>query len=159
MAIDKKLRDTEFIRLCSWGKILTYLKKQFDGWAIHKLSERGYKDFKMAYMPVIMNIDIEGTNNNELARRARVSKQAMSKVIKELQRSGYIASKTDANDKRSIIFMLTERGKKIVLEARLCTKDLMDEYRKVMGKNEFDDLTQKLLGLIEYNDKHLNFDE
>src|SRR5690349_23805618 len=112
MSWDKKLKDTEYIKTHSWGKIVTYLKRQFDQWATQKLSEQGYNDFKMAYMPVLMNIKPEGTNNNELAKLARVSKQAMSKVARELQDLGYIKTKSDANDKRITIFMLTERGKK-----------------------------------------------
>jgi DNA-binding MarR family transcriptional regulator len=158
MAIDKKLKDTEFIRLCSWGKVLSYLKKQFDEWATERLSQNGYKDFRMVYMPVIMNIDLEGTNNNELAKRARVTKQAMSKVIKELQSGGYISSKVDPKDKRSIIFFLTERGKKIVLEARLSVKELMDEYRVFLGKTKFDAMLQTMLEIVEYNDQKLTKD-
>ena len=155
MSLDKKLKDTEYIKTHSWGKIVTYLKRQFDQWATEKLTEQGYNDFKMAYMPVLMNIKLEGTNNNDLAKVARVSKQAMSKVAKELLDLGYIKTKTDAKDKRITIFMLTERGKKLVVEARLCVKDLMDEYRDNIGKSEFDNAIQTLLAVIEYTDKKL----
>lgn len=154
MALHQTLRDTEFLRTYSWGKILTLLKKQFEQWAIDRLQSRGYKDFKMAYFPVIMNIDVEGTNNNDLARRARVTKQAMSKVVKELKRMGYVTTKTDPRDKRSAIFTLTEKGKKFVASTRVCVKELMDEYRGMMKKGEFDDLLEKLLVIIDYNDQH-----
>lgn len=156
MSWDKKLKDTEYIKTHSWGKIVTYLKRQFDQWATQKLSEQGYNDFKMAYMPVLMNIKLEGTNNNELAKLARVSKQAMSKVARELQDLGYIKTKSDANDKRITIFMLTERGKKLVVEARLCVKDLMDEYRENIGTTEFDSAIQTLISIIDYTDKKLS---
>ena len=159
MSLYKKLKDTEFIKTHSWGKIVNYLKRQFDQWAIEKLSEQGYNDFKMAYMPVLMNIKLEGTNNNDLAKDARVSKQAMSKVAKELQDLGYIKTKSDAKDKRITIFMLTERGKKFVVEARLCVKDLMDEYRANIGKTEFDNAVQTLLNIIEYTDKKLSAED
>lgn len=159
MSLDKKLKDTEYIKTHSWGKIVTYLKRQFDQWATEKLSAQGYNDFKMAYMPVLMNIKLEGTNNNDLAKTARVSKQAMSKVAKELQDLGYIKTKVDSKDKRSTIFMLTERGKKFVVEARLCVKDLMDEYRENIGKTEFDQAVQTLLAIMEYTDKKLASDD
>ena len=155
MSLDKKLKDTDYIKTHSWGKIVTYLKRQFDQWATEKLAEQGYTDFKMAYMPVLMNIKLEGNNNNDLAKDARVSKQAMSKVAKELQDLGYIKTKVDSKDKRSTIFMLTERGKKLVVEARLCVKDLMDEYRDNIGKTEFDNTIQTLLSIVEYTDKKL----
>jgi DNA-binding MarR family transcriptional regulator len=155
MSLDQKLRDTEFIKAHSWGKILTYLKRQFDQWATLKLAQHGYKHFKIAYMPVLMNIKAEGTNNNELAKHARVTKQAMSKVAKELVEYGYIKTKIDQTDKRSTIFMLTDKGKKLVIEARLCVKDLMDEYRTVIGHEEYDHTLQVLLKIIEYTDDKL----
>jgi len=107
-------------------------------------------------MPVIMNIDLNGTNNNDLAKRSKVSKQAMSKVVKELQQSGYISSKTDTNDKRSVIFTLTKKGKDFIMCARACVNEIMSEYRKEFGKKNYDDLLYKLVSIIEYNDKRLN---
>jgi DNA-binding MarR family transcriptional regulator len=159
MSLDQKLKDTEYIKAHSWGKIVTFMKRQFDQWATEKLTENGYSAFKMAYMPVLMNIKADGTNNNELAKVARVTKQAMSKVSRELIESGYIKTKTDPSDKRSTIFMLTEKGKKLVIEARLCVKDLMDEYRTVIGAEEYDRTVQTLLRILEYTDQKLQRNE
>src|SRR5579871_4036935 len=118
MALDSRFKDQDYILSCGWGKILAHLKKQFDQWAVDQLAQKGYKAFKITYMPVIMNIDPQGTNNNDLAVRSKVTKQAMSKVIKELQRSGYISSKTDPNDKRFTIFSLTAKGKNLIACAK-----------------------------------------
>src|SRR5450432_870164 len=116
-AIDKKLIETEHIQKGNWVKLISVLKHQSHEWATARLCKEGYSDFKMVYMPVFMNIPPEGINNNDLAVHARVTKQAMSKVAKELQKLGYIKSKTDPRDKRSTIFMLTDRGKKMVVQA------------------------------------------
>lgn len=154
-SLDKKLLETECLKQGNWVKLISVLKHQFNEWAMARLAKSGYADFKMVYMPVLMNITPEGINNNELANHARVTKQAMSKVAKELQRMGYIKTKTDARDKRSTIIMLTERGKKLVIEARYCVKDLTDEYREVMGAAEFDRATEMLKKVLEYNDRIL----
>ena len=159
MGFDHRLKDQEYIRSYGWGKIISHLKKQMDQWSISQLSKFGYKDFKIAYMPVIMNIDMEGTNNNDLAARARVTKQAMSKVIKELQKKGYISAKTDPKDKRSVIFTLTARGKDFIQGARFCVGGLMDDYRKEFGKKNFNELLQQLVEVIEYNDKRFASDD
>ncbi len=156
MALDHKLQDSEYILDCGWGKVLVHLKKQFDQWATDRLTQKGYKDFKIHYMPVIMNIDLNGTNNNDLAVRAKVTKQAMSKVIKELKKLGYISSKTDPKDKRSVIFSLTTKGRSLVIGARESVAELMNEYRKKLGKKNFDDLLKKLVSIIDYNDNKMN---
>ena len=74
MNLDQKLKDTLYIKSENWGKILAVSKRQFDEWATTRLAKEGYADFKMVYMPVLMNIQPDGTNNNELACHAKVSK-------------------------------------------------------------------------------------
>jgi DNA-binding MarR family transcriptional regulator len=154
--MDEKLRDTEYILRCGWGKVIGHLRKQFEQWAIERLAQKGYKGFKFVYMPVIMNIDLEGTNNNDLAKRAQVTKQAMSKVVKELQQMGYITSKIDPNDKRSTIFLLTNKGKNFIMGARDSVAELMEEYRNVLGKKKFDETIGNLVTLIQYNNQKIN---
>jgi DNA-binding MarR family transcriptional regulator len=154
-ALDKKLLETEPLRNSNWVKLISILKHQFNDWALTKLINEGYDDFKMVYMPVLMNIKPDGINNNELAGQARVTKQAMSKVAKELQKLGYIRSRKDPRDKRSTTIMLTDRGKRLVIEARLCIKELTNEYRTVVPEREFDKATEILRKIIEYNDRVL----
>jgi DNA-binding MarR family transcriptional regulator len=155
MNLDQKLKETVILKQDNWGKVVAILKRQFDEWAIRKLSKEGYSDFKMVYMPVLMNIGAGGTNNNELAQYAKVSKQAMSKVAKELQELGYIQAKPSKEDKRNTIFTLTDRGKRLVIHARLAVKDLMDNYRGFIGEKEFDKSLKTLLKIIEYTDQLL----
>jgi len=156
MALDRKLTDPEYVRMYGWSKIVAHLKKQIDQWAVENITRNGFKDFKLAYMPVIMNIDKDGTRNNDLATCSKMSKQAMSKIVKELQKKGYVIAKTDSNDKRGVVFSLTSRGNDFLMGARLCVSELMNEYRKEFGKKNFDELMGKLINIIEYNDKKMN---
>jgi len=159
MSLDKKLKDTEFVMKYSWGKLIHLLKRQFDSWATRELVMHGHGRFKIGHMPFIMNIGTEGTSNNDLAKKARVTKQAMSKVAQELLELGLIKAKPDAKDKRSTIFYLTEKGKTLVVDARVCVKDLMDEYRDVVGKARFDAMIETMLMIVEYNEAKIIPDE
>jgi DNA-binding MarR family transcriptional regulator len=156
MKIDEELARTEYMRKLNWGKLLNVGKRQFDEWATRKLAESGYNDFKITYMPVMMNIRPEGINNNELAIFARVTKQAMSKVAKELADLGYIKPKPSTEDKRITIFTLTDRGKKLVLQCRLAVHELMEEYRSEFGRKNVDQMLQMMGEIIAYNDKKKN---
>ena len=153
--LDIVLRETEHVKLRNWGKIIAVLRRQFEIWAIEELSSHGYSDFAMAHMPLIMNIKPEGTNNNELAAIAKISKQAMSKTVKDLLEKGYIRTKTDVADKRSTIISLTDKGKRFVIKARSCVQAVMLEYQNLLGKQEYDHMIDNLLKIIEYNDKRL----
>jgi DNA-binding MarR family transcriptional regulator len=153
MNLDKKFKETECLKQNSYGRLLKILRLHFDAWVTEQLTARHHFEFKLAHMPFIMNISVDGINNNELARRARVTKQAMSKVSKELQELGYIQVNEDPKDKRNTIYTLTDRGKRFVIEARLCVKDLMDEHRGVVGKAKYDNMIQVMAQLVEYHDK------
>ncbi len=154
-ALDKKLVETEYIRHQNWMRLVSIMKHQFSEWATARLIRGGYGDFKMVYMPILMNLTPEGTNNNELANLCRVTKQGMSKVAKELQKRGYIKSRTDSADKRSTIFTLTDRGKKLVIESRACVKDLTAEYQALVGVDAFNRATEILNKIITHNDRAL----
>ncbi|GHM98647.1 hypothetical protein WSM22_01370 [Cytophagales bacterium WSM2-2] len=156
MALDRKLQDPEYVRMYGWSKIVAHLKKQMDHWAVDAITKNGFKDFKLAYMPVIMNIDKDGTRNNDLAVCAKMTKQAMSKIVKELQKKGYISAKTDPKDKRGVIFSLTARGNDFLMGARAYVSELMNDYRREFGKKNFDELMSRLINIIEYNDRKLN---
>jgi len=105
-------------------------------------------------MPLIMNIKPEGTNNNELAAVAKISKQGMSKVVKDLLLKGYIETKIDPSDKRSTIILLTDKGKRFVIQARHCVKTLTTEYQNLLGRREYEHMIDNLMKIIEYNGKH-----
>lgn len=149
---DKRLLEFQKEKHLSVGKLISHLKRHFDAWAMTEFCEHGYAGFKMGYMPLIMNIHPEGITNNELAKKARVTKQAMSKVVKELTEADYITSETDGKDKRSAIIYLTPKGKRLVLSARERVRELEKEYEKVLGKKELPLFKEMLLKLIEYHD-------
>lgn len=134
----------------SWGKILNHLKREHDIWATQEFKACGYADIKLAHIPVLMNIDVEGTTNNVLATRTKVTKQAMSKVIKELQEMGYIRTKVSAADKRIVTLLLTERGKRLVVDARHRSLALNEEFKKVLGEKAYDKMIDHMLMILAH---------
>jgi len=152
--LDSVLRETEHIKARNWGKIISINKRQYDTWVIEELSRHSYDDFTVSHLPLIMNIKPEGTNNNELASIAKISKQAMSKVVKDLLTKGYIETKTDDADKRSSIIALTDKGKRFVIKARYCVCDLMETYKKLLGEKDYEQMIDSLTKIMEYNESH-----
>ena len=152
-ALDILLTESFTNRERSWAKILSQLKRQFDNWACSQFNAIGYTDFKMGYMPLLMNILPQGITNNELAKNARVSKQAMSKVVKELLALQLISTETDEQDKRSAIIMLTDKGKEFVIMVRKKVAEIEVRYEEAIGKTEFEHLKDNLLKIIAVNDE------
>jgi DNA-binding MarR family transcriptional regulator len=156
MNLDEQMREVSLIPSQNWAKLLAVSKKQFDEWTLNRLANCGYENFRIAYMPVLVNIGVEGVGNKELAHRVRVTKQAMSKVLKEILDLGYITSKVSKEDKRNSIISLTDKGKKLVILCRQSIIALMEEYRREFGAQEFDGVLLMLHKIIEYNDQKLS---
>jgi len=148
--LDEELRKTHELSKCSWGKGVSKLKKYYDVWVTKQLHGHFIDDFKLAYMPLIMNIDIDGVTNTDLARRAGITKQGMSQIVQELEENKYIKIRDNPDDKRSSIIYLTEKGKDFVLKSRNCTKNFHADLRKVLGKKKFDMVLDAMFEVVDY---------
>ena len=154
--LDKQLLASQQYKERSWVKLISVIKRQLDAWATVEVARQGYNDFKLGHMPLLMNISPGGITNTELAKKARVTKQAMSKVVNELLELGYIETIVHDSDKRSSVISLTVKGKQLVITARKCMLRLEAEYEQQFGKQQFEKAKDMLLKVMHYNEEHLN---
>lgn len=150
--LDKQLQKVKQMSHPNWGKLISRLKKEFDAQITGALGQEGYGDFKFGYMQLLMNIELQGVTNNELARRAKITKQAMSKLVKELVEDGYIRTEAHELDRRSSIIYLTTKGKKLVIVVRSKVQELEKEYHKLLGRQRFEDLKETLAKVLAYHE-------
>jgi DNA-binding MarR family transcriptional regulator len=134
------------------GKLINMWKRFFDDWAYEALAREGYDYFKMSYMPLIMNISETGSSNNEIAAKARVTKQAMSKVVKELLAKGLISSQKHKTDARVSILFLTPKGKKFIEDTKRCMNKLGDEYKELVGVHNFEVMVDCVFKINQYHE-------
>jgi DNA-binding MarR family transcriptional regulator len=59
----------------------------------------------------------------ELAERAHVTQQAMGKMLKELERIGYVVRDIDGSDRRAKKIRPTERGNALMADIRTVTRE------------------------------------
>lgn len=75
----------------------------------------------------------------------------MSRLLRNMEDKGYIFRIFDDNDRRAVYIRLSEKGEKIIINAR---EKIEERYMKIfekMGEKEFDDyleLSRKLLEII-----------
>lgn len=142
------------VRMCLSGRsrslirMLSILKKDMDWKLTERLQQRGYQDFKMGDMVLIANILPEGTINNELAKKARITKQAMSKVVKNLEASGYILTRKHETDNRATVIFLSDKGKELFVAATECIQEIQSTYTAVIGEADTETLKNILTKLL-----------
>ena len=149
--IEAELRELEVYKHRTFSRAIHVLKRVFDDWANKELVQHGYPSFKMAHMPVMMNISMDGSTNQDVADKARVSKQAISKVVKELAAMDIIEYDEHPRDGRSAVMYLTEKGKLFQYEAKKCIFSLIERYRQRVGAERLEAAIDVMLELIDFH--------
>ncbi|NLR61003.1 MarR family transcriptional regulator [Chitinophaga polysaccharea] len=122
------------------ARLINLFKKDIDQRITERIQERGYKNFKLGDMVLLVHIDPHGTINNDLARKARISKQAMSKVVKNLEAENYISSRKHDTDNRASLIFLTEKGKEFMINVYEAVDEIQAGYEAIIGADAFSDL-------------------
>lgn len=147
-ALEKELERLSVDQEHNFARILSHLKRHFDEWCLGNLSRAGYPNMKVGYMAFLMNIGSEGITNNELAKKIRVTKQAMSKTSKELQNLNLIELSPNPDDARSSLITLTVYGLKMVIHARHKLSHLTEQYIKEIGHKKYAETLETLNKII-----------
>ncbi|WP_295116781.1 MarR family winged helix-turn-helix transcriptional regulator [uncultured Chitinophaga sp.] len=145
---DKKIQSIIEQRSRSLIRLVSLLKKDIEVRLMEKIHALGYENFKMGDMVCLANVSVDGTINNELAKKARITKQAMSKVVKNLENDGYIYTKKHETDNRATVIFLTDRGKDLAIDAFGCVKEIQESYTSIIGEQDADKLKEILTKLL-----------
>lgn len=148
-SLEQKFMDVVAMRPRLLIKLLSIVKKDFDFQLIEQLQQRGYMDFKIGDMVLLANISPEGTINNELAKKARITKQAMSKVVKNLESNGFIFTRKHETDNRATVIYLSDKGKQLVIDSSACVQDIQRGYTNIIGEKDTEILRDILFRLVE----------
>ncbi|MFN8323907.1 MAG: MarR family transcriptional regulator [Chitinophagales bacterium] len=113
-------------------------------WAQTKWKEDGWEGIRPEHLRLISIISMEALNINELSKRARVSKQAMSKMVNDLISKGFIAFETDSKDSRSKIISITKDGVNFMEYFVGCAKLTEAKFEAIIGPEK----TKQLMGIL-----------
>lgn len=141
------------IRQRSLGRLSWRLKRYIESFLEPRLQARGFADFKLSYLALMANIEENGITNNELAKRACVTKQMMSKTVSLLERQGYIFTEKNVNDSRSSVIFLNERGKDLFISLHECITEMHHKFSGILGPERFEQLIESWVILMDALDK------
>lgn len=148
--LDEKLQECIAQRRNLLIRAVNLLKKDMDNRLTESLQQKGYVDFKMGDMVLIANIAPEGIINNELAKKAHITKQAMSKVVKNLEAAGYIVTRKHENDNRATVIFLSDKGKELVVAATESVLEIERYYAGLVGEADLNTAKGTLIRLVDF---------
>ena len=131
------------------SRLLREFAKDFEVRILDNLHERGHTEIRPSHSSVFANLGLGAVRVTELAERARVTQQAMGKMLKELERIGYIARDIDQGDKRAKEIRLTDKGVQLVADSMEAIKDVEAEYAAKVGVRRLKELEKLLADTVD----------
>ena len=126
------------------ARLLREFSRDFERRIWHGLVVRGYSDIRPSHNAVFAHLGMGAVRVTELAKRAQVTQQAMGKMLKELERMGYVARDIDGVDKRAKEIRLTKRGTALATDNLQVVQEVRSYYAEKIGAVELDALEVKL---------------
>lgn len=94
-------------------------------------------------------IDVEGTRSIDLARRMGVTKQAVARMVKELEEEGLLSREADDADGRAALVKFTDAGLDYMTRLHKCITQVERDYERLFGQEQMK-LVRQTLGAIAY---------
>ena len=135
-------------------KLVYLLKRSIDDWSMNKLCRMNHLDFNSAHLPFFMSIGTTGITNNALAAKMSVSKQAASKIVKELEVTNMVRSEKSPDDARASVLYLTPEGEKFYQHLKGQVEALENEYKKVVGVKNYETAIDVMLKLVQFHENY-----
>ena len=151
--VKKKLQETKPERNKNIGRLIYKLYRYFVSWQEEKCPDKYLYKIKPSQVALLANINVYGGNNKELAQRASVSKQAMSKLLNEIEKEGIVEIERDKDDCRSNNIELTDKGAELLISMWEINHLMVEDFEKHLGTAKtqlFLELLSELVDSIGY---------
>jgi DNA-binding MarR family transcriptional regulator len=127
------------LRVC-WQAIRAQIQRD--------LIASGFDDIGAAHLAVFQYPAPRGVRVTALADRAGMSRQAITYLIRELERKGYLELRPDPSDRRASVVHLTKRGEAVIRAIRASVRRVEREWEKELGRSRFAQLRRALLTIV-----------
>jgi DNA-binding MarR family transcriptional regulator len=98
---------------------------------------------------VLAYLDEDGTRASVLAERARLTRQAITQLVDELEDLGVVTRRPDPTDGRAKIVAYTPEAREAFREARRVIAAIEDRWREQLGERRYAQLREGLAQLGE----------
>ena len=112
--------------------------------------ERGFREVRPSYGSVLLPLfEQDGLRIGDIARRARLSKQTLTTLVRLCERDGLVVRTRDPDDARAFRIELTERGRAFQAVAATVLSELDQRVLTDLGHEQHDALITALQGVMD----------
>jgi DNA-binding MarR family transcriptional regulator len=138
------------VSLENLGFLLAKASQRFNERLVERLAEHGFPEVRASYGSVLMPLfEQDHLRVGEIAARARLSKQAMTRLVAQCEADGFVQRRRDDADGRAFRVDLTPRGVELRSAAQSVLSALDEEIIAGLGRRDVDALRTALKGVME----------
>ena len=126
------------------NRLLLEFGRDYERRVMTELQRRGHSLIRPSHTTVFSHLGHGAVRVTELAERAHVTQQAMGKMLKELERIGYIVRDIDGSDRRAKKIRPTERGRELMRDMETVVEEVRRFYVARVGEDALTELEDKL---------------
>ena len=132
------------------GFLLAKATQRWNEQLHHRFRAAGWGDVRPSYGSILVPLfEEDGLRMGELARRARLSKQTMTTMIRLLERDGLVRRERDPDDGRAFRVVLTRKARRFEPVAERTLEQLAVSAEQRLGERRLQALKHGLKELIE----------
>ena len=134
------------------SRLLLEFGRDYERRVMELLHQRGHTLLRPSHATVFANLRDGAVRVTELAERAHVTQQAMGKMLKEMERIGYIVRDIDGSDRRAKKIRPTQRGLDLMRDSMEVVDQVRQHYADTVGEKALEDLETCLSQCVEQID-------
>ena len=132
------------------GFLLAKATQRWNELLAERFTAAGFGDVRPSYGSVLLPLyEEDGLRMGELARRARLSKQTITEMIRRLERDGLVERRPDPSDARASLIFLTARSRGFEPVAAGVLAELDRLARRRLGPRRVAELKAALAELVD----------
>jgi DNA-binding MarR family transcriptional regulator len=132
------------------GFLLAKATQRWNELLAERFAAAGFGEVRPSYGSLLLPLfEEDGLRMGELARRARLSKQTLTTMVRLLERDGLVERRTDPADARAALVFLTPRSRAFEPVAAATLAELDRAARSRLGDDEVAGVKASLRALTE----------
>jgi DNA-binding MarR family transcriptional regulator len=132
------------------GFLLAKAMQRWNELLADRFAAAGFAEVRPSYGSVLLPLyEEDGLRMGDLARRARLSKQTMTQMIRRLERDGLVERRPDPTDARAARIFLTHRSRRFEPVAAEVLQELDQLVRNRLSPRQVDQLKGALRAVMQ----------
>jgi DNA-binding MarR family transcriptional regulator len=135
------------------GFLLAKASQRWNELLTEAFAAEGFSEVRASYGSVLLPLfEEDGLRMGEVARRARLSKQTMTTMVRLAERDGLVERSPDPGDRRATRVRLTAKGRRFKPVAERVLSELDERARATLGERALASASRALRELAKLDD-------